>query len=238
MIPILKTPSQIYFDQHQENIYPSSDEVLQEIQSQSNIDTKPPFQFPLKEYTQEILNITKYNSEKKIPTFSTALNLNTPSILTPETFYTNKTIYENPSTSSQSSSTANNSYFMLQSIKSTTQNAMNFTLNDPKISPLTFLEKVEKLKGKKKLNASTVSAPVSYQSFRSKQQVTKTPMKKIKFFSGTGFPKHSDRIIFPFSSLPSQSSTSSPTFSSGSNNFDNSVSAEPFYPDGIQITVR
>ena len=157
MIPILKTPSQIYFDQ-QENIYPSSDEVLLEIQSQSNIDTKPQFQFPLKEYTQEILNITKYNSEKKIPTFSTALNLNTPSILTPETFYTNKTIYENPSTSSQPSSTANNSYFMLQSIKSTTQNAMNFTLNDPKISPLTFLEKVEKLKGKKKLNASVTTA--------------------------------------------------------------------------------
>ena len=69
MKPILEAP-QIYFDQ-QENIYPSSDEVFsEEIQSHSynSEDTKPPFQFPLAEYTKEVLNATKYPQHSSFPT--------------------------------------------------------------------------------------------------------------------------------------------------------------------------
>ena len=107
-------------------------------------------------------------------------DLNTPSILPPETFYTNKTIYENPASPHQSSTPSS---FVSQTIKSSAENALNFSL-DQSPAALSFLEKVEKLKAKKKLNASTT--PVSYQSWGSKHKITKSPDYRIKFYSSTG----------------------------------------------------
>ena len=235
MIPILKPPSNYLVSNDEVPIQNSnSNSGTDQSISQLNNDSgdKPTYQFPLKEYTQEILNMTKFTKNKNSSsTYFPPEDLYKPSILQQPNKIYNKTISKfsnsnSPGTKSRpNNSEQNNSFFLSQSgFSSQAENALNFTINEQKLRPISFLEKVKKLKAKKKQNAA--SKPVDYQSYGSKTSITQSPYKIS--LSGNSTDESPGIISI---------STGSP-LNISSEDYKYSVTTAQNQPGAIQVTVR
>ena len=234
MIPILKPPSNYLVSNDQVPTRNSNSETNQSISQLDNDNgNKPPYQFPLKEYTQEILNMTKFTKiENSSSTYFAPEDLYKPSILQQPNKIYNKTISKFSNSNSPANTESrptnnkeNNSYFLSQSsFSSHAENALNFTFNEEKLRPISFLEKVKKLKAKKKQNAA--SKPVHYQSYGSKTSITQSPYKIQLSEDSTN---ESPGMI--------SITTGSPLHIS-SDDYKYSVTTDQNHPGAIQITVR
>ena len=236
MIPILKPPSNYLLSNDEVPIQNSNsnsetNQLISQLDNDSSGD-KATYQFPLKEYTQEILNMTKFTkNENSSSTYFPPEDLYKPSILQQPSKIYNKTISKfsnsnSPGTKSRpNNSEQNNSYFVSQSgFSSQSGNALNFTINEEKLRPISFLEKVKKLKAKKKQNAA--SKPVHYQSYGSKTSITQSPYKISLSEDSTN---ESPGII--------SITTESPLHIS-SEDYKYSVTTDRNHPGAIQVTVR
>ena len=97
MIPILKPPSNYLVSNDQVPTRNSNSETNQSISQLDNDNgNKPPYQFPLKEYTQEILNMTKFTKiENSSSTYFAPEDLYKPSILQqPNKIYNKTNVFE------------------------------------------------------------------------------------------------------------------------------------------------
>ena len=234
MIPILKPPSNYLVSNDQVPTRNSNSETNQSISQLDNDNgNKPPYQFPLKEYTQEILNMTKFTKiENSSSTYFAPEDLYKPSILQQPNKIYNKTISKFSNSNSPANTESrptnnkeNNSYFLSQSsFSSHAENALNFTFNEEKLRPISFLEKVKKLKAKKKQNAA--SKPVHYQSYGSKTSITQSPYKIQLSEDSTN---ESPGMI--------SITTGSPLHIS-SDDYKYLVTTDQNHPGAIQVTVR